>query len=58
MSKPKIINLSFKDNLDDNILLSWLEDKFEEYGSKSNYIKYVLRQKMREELEEREKSDN
>lgn len=55
MSKPRIINLSFKENIDDTILLSWLEDKFEEHGNKSNYIKSILRKQMKKELEESNK---
>lgn len=47
-----IIPLSFKDNVEDKILLSWLNDRFEEYGNKSNYIKYVLRKEMQKDLKE------
>lgn len=47
-----IIPLSFKDNIDDRILLAWLNDRFEEYGNKSNYIKYVLRKEMQKDLKE------
>ena len=36
-----IIPLSFKDNLEDKLLLAWLEDRFSEYNGKSNYIKYL-----------------
>lgn len=50
-TNPKVINLSFKESVDDAILWSWLGDKFEEYGSKSGYIKRVLREKMKEEME-------
>ena len=32
--------------MEDKLLFSWLEDKFEEYGNKSNYIKYILRKQM------------
>lgn len=41
-----VINISFKNNMEDRLLFSWLEDKFLEYGNKSNYIKYVLRKEM------------
>ena len=41
-----VIQLSFKNNMDDKLLLAWLEDKFTEYGNKSNYIKYILRKEM------------
>ena len=47
-----IIQLSFKDNVDDRILLEWLNDRFEEHGNKSNYIKYVLRKEMQKDLKE------
>ena len=47
-----IIPLSFKDNIDDRILLEWLNDRFEEYNGKSNYIKYVLRKEMKKDLKE------
>ena len=47
-----IIPLSFKDNIDDRILLEWLNDRFEEYVNKSNYIKYVLRKEMQKDLKE------
>ena len=47
-----IIQLSFKDNVDDRILLEWLHDRFEEYGNKSNYIKYVLRKEMKKDFKE------
>lgn len=47
----KVIPVSFKESIDDKILNNWLEDKFEEYGSKSNYIKYILRKEMKNELE-------
>ena len=43
MAKPTIIPVSFKDNLEDKLLLAWLEDRFSEYNGKSNYIKYVLK---------------
>ena len=46
-----IIPLSFKDNIEDRILLEWLNDRFEEYNGKSNYIKYVLRKEMKKEIE-------
>ncbi|WP_276629553.1 MULTISPECIES: hypothetical protein [Terrisporobacter] len=55
MAKPNIVYLSFKDNLEDKMLLDWLEDKFNQFGNKSNYIKYVLRKEMQQELEEKEK---
>lgn len=41
-----VIPISFKNNMEDKLLFSWLEDKFEEYGNKSNYIKYILRKQM------------
>lgn len=44
-----VIQLSFKNNMDDKLLLSLLEDKFAEYGNKSNYIKYILRKEMLKE---------
>lgn len=44
-----VIPVSFKNNMDDKLLLSWLEDKFTEYGNKSNYIKYILRKEMLKE---------
>lgn len=52
MAKPTIIPVSFKDNIEDRILLEWLNDRFEEYNSKSNYIKYVLRKEMKKDLKE------
>lgn len=53
MSKPNVIPVSFKDNIEDKLLLDWLEDKFNQFGNKSNYIKYVLRKEMKKELEEK-----
>ena len=47
-----IIPLSFKDNLQDKLLLAWLEDRFSEYNGKSNYIKYVLKKEMQKDLKE------
>jgi hypothetical protein len=47
-----VIQLSFKNNMDDKLLLAWLEDKFTEYGNKSNYIKYILRKEMLNESNE------
>ncbi len=41
-----VIPVSFKNNMEDKLLFSWLEDKFIEYGNKSNYIKYILRKEM------------
>ena len=52
MAKPTIIPISFKDNIEDRILLEWLNDRFEEYNGKSNYIKYVLRKEMQKDLKE------
>ena len=52
MAKPTIIPISFKDNIEDRILLEWLNDRFEEYNGKSNYIKYVLRKEMQKNLKE------
>ena len=52
MAKPTIIPVSFKDNIEDRILLEWLNDRFEEYNGKSNYIKYVLRKEMQKDLKE------
>jgi hypothetical protein len=52
MAKPTIIPVSFKDNIEDRILLEWLNDRFEEYNGKSNYIKYVLRKEMKKDLKE------
>ena len=52
MAKPTIIPVSFKDNIEDRILLEWLNDSFEEYNGKSNYIKYVLRKEMKKDLKE------
>lgn len=54
MAKPNVIPISFKDNIEDKLLLNWLEEKFSEYGNKSNYIKYILRKEMKKELEEKE----
>lgn len=50
MAKPTIIPVSFKDNLEDKLLLAWLEDRFSEYNGKSNYIKYVLKKEMQCQL--------
>ena len=47
-----VIQVSFKNNMDDKLLLAWLEDKFTEYGNKSNYIKYILRKEMLNESNE------
>ena len=47
-----IIPLSFKDNLEDKLLLAWLEDRFSEYNGKSNYIKYALKKEMQKDLKE------
>lgn len=47
-----VIQLSFKNNMDDKLLLAWLEDKFIEYGNKSNYIKCILRKEMLKESNE------
>ena len=48
--KATIINISFKTKtLDVNMLLDWLEEKFEEYG-KSNYIKLILKKEMLKEI--------
>ena len=47
-----VIQLSFKNNMDDKLLLAWLEDKITEYGNKSNYIKYILRKEMLNESNE------
>ncbi len=47
-----VINVSFKNNMEDKLLFSWLEDKFSEYGNKSNYIKYILRKEMLSESKE------
>ena len=52
MAKPTIIPVSFKDNIEDRILLEWLNDRFEEYNGKSNYIKYVLRKEMKKNFKE------
>ena len=52
MAKPTIIPVSFKDNIEDRILSEWLNDRFEEYNGKSNYIKYVLRKEMQKDLKE------
>ena len=41
-----VIPVSFKNNMEDKLLFSWLEDKFIKYGNKSNYIKYILRKEM------------
>ena len=38
--------------MDDKLLLAWLDDKFTEYGNKSNYIKYILRKEMLNESNE------
>lgn len=56
-SKPIIINISFRtSNLDDVMLIDWLEDKFIEYG-KSNYVKKILRKQMLEELSNNKSND-
>lgn len=53
-AKPVVIPVSFKtQTLDDQMLLDWLEDKFSTYG-KSNYIKLVLKEKMKEEINKTE----
>ena len=50
--KATIINISFKTKtLEDNMLLDWLEAKFEEYG-KSNYIKLILKKEMLKEIKQ------
>ena len=54
MAKPTVIPVSFKDNLEDKLLFDWLEEKFAEFGNKSNYIKYVLRKEMKKEIEKNE----
>ena len=54
MAKPNVIPVSFKDNIEDKLLFDWLEEKFSQFGNKSNYIKYVLRKEMKKELEEKE----
>ena len=46
----KSFEISFKNNMEDTLLYSWLEEKFSEYGNKSAYVKYVLREKMYSEL--------
>lgn len=46
----KSFEVSFKNNMEDTLLYSWLEEKFSIYGNKSAYIKYVLREKMYSEL--------
>lgn len=51
-----IINVSFKENIEDKLLLDWLEERFNEFGNKSNYIKYVLRNEMKKDLEEKNNS--
>lgn len=53
-NRPTVINISFKTStLDDQMLLDWLEEKFQIYG-KSNYIKQVLKEKMKQEIEKSE----
>lgn len=47
-----VINVSFKNNMEDKLLYTWLEDKFIEYGNKSNYIKCILRKEMLKESNE------
>lgn len=48
--KPTIVQVSFKTtDLDDKLLLDWLEEKFKIYG-KSNYVKLILKEKMKSEL--------
>ncbi|SCH33695.1 Uncharacterised protein [uncultured Clostridium sp.] len=50
--KPIIINVSFKTtDVDDKLLLDWLEDKFRSYeNNKSAYVKSVLRKEMQKEI--------
>ncbi|MEG1411627.1 MAG: hypothetical protein RSD36_17460 [Terrisporobacter sp.] len=51
MKRPVIIQVSFKTmDIEDKLLLDWLEGRFEIYG-KANYIKLILKEKMREELD-------
>lgn len=51
-----IIPVSFKENFEDKLLFDWLSEKFNEYGNKSNYIKYVLRKEMKRELLKNQKN--
>lgn len=53
--KPIVIPVSSKiTDLDDKLLLDWLEENFRSYGNnKSVYIKSILSEKMKEELEEK-----
>lgn len=46
----KSFEVSFKNNMEDTLLYSWLEEKFIIHGNKSAYVKYVLREKMYSEL--------
>lgn len=50
-NKSNVIQVSFKENVNDKLLYSWLECKFDEFGGKSNYIKYVLKKEMEKEIE-------
>lgn len=48
--KSERIHVSFKTtNQNDIELLLWLEGKFEEFGSKSGYIKWILKNEMKKE---------
>ena len=49
--KNNVIQVSFKNNIDDTLLSDWLDSKFEQHGNKSNYIKYVLKKKKKKEIE-------
>jgi hypothetical protein len=46
----KSFQISFKNNMEDTLLYSWLEEKFSAYGNKSAYVKFILREKMYSEL--------
>lgn len=50
MKNKKSFEVSFKNNMEDTLLYSWLEEKFIIHGNKSAYIKYILRKQMLSEL--------
>lgn len=48
--KNEIVQVSFKGtNQSDIELFLWLQTKFEEYGGKSAYFKYLAKKEMKEE---------
>lgn len=56
--KNEIIQVSFKGkDFSDAELWIWLQEEFEMHGSKSGYIKSVLKEKMKTKKEEASKKD-